>query len=70
MKITPRLAMLSPHPPRVPHLQLDDGRELASRRVPDHHQHASMTIGLSAGAAKAGSLALDFMRNKHMLTKC
>src|SRR5207247_7192237 len=31
---------LSPHPPRLSHLELDNGRELAPRRVPDHHEHA------------------------------
>src|SRR5262245_22109858 len=34
------LALVSPHPPRLPHLQLDDGRELPPRRVPDAPQHA------------------------------
>jgi len=28
------------HPPRLPHLQLDDGPELTPRRVPNHHQLA------------------------------
>src|SRR5262245_9269448 len=40
MKITLWLDMLSPPPPRLLHLQLDDGRELSPRRVADHHQHA------------------------------
>ena len=33
-------ALPSPDAPRFPHLQLDDGAELAPRRVPDDHQLA------------------------------
>src|SRR5262245_27289042 len=35
-----------PNPPRLPHLQLDDGPEVSPRRVPDHHQLALDDGGL------------------------
>ena len=36
----------SPHSQRLPHLQLDDGRKLAPRRVPDHPPHPLDDDGL------------------------
>ena len=38
--MSPRAYHPSPHPPRLPHLHLDDGRELAPRRVPDDDKDA------------------------------
>jgi len=45
----------SAHPPRLPHLQLDDGRELAPCRGPDDERTSSTTIGCTASSPSSDS---------------